>query len=356
MNPQLTSRFKNAKRAFATRRVPAEEMHGLVYQDVTPKSGDLVLTRISELGHHKRIERIDGRRAHLYTGDEVILCYGNRYAPDQFEAQVPDSLQPCHMVAAGGIASEALCWHKRISGPTQIEPLGLITNAAGKVLNILDFALERSQAPLLDSHPVPCTAVVGTSMNAGKTTSAAHLIHGLEKAGYKVGAMKITGTGAGGDLWLMQDSGAYKVLDFTDAGYPTTFKVPIDEVLSVYETLSDELIKIGCDAIVVEIADGIYQPETRQILQSDNFRKRFNGVLFAAREAMGACSGAKWLQQEGYQVLGISGQICASPLAQREAAQALSLPVFDLEMLSCPEQAPNLLYLNPLLQPMKSVG
>lgn len=356
MNTELTTRLINAKRSFVTRRVPENHMHGLVYEDVIPKSGDLVLARISELGHHKRIERIDGRRARLYPGDEVILCYGNRYAPDQFESRIPESLTPCHMVAAGGIASEALCWHKRISGPTEIEPLGLITGARGQVLNIADYALQTPPTVLVDAEHTPCTVVVGTSMNAGKTTTAAHLIHGLNKAGYKVGAMKITGTGAGGDLWLMQDSGAHAVLDFTDAGFPTTFNEPADQVQSIFETLAAALVDMGCNALVVEIADGLYQQETQHILQSGIFKTRFNGVLFAAREAMGASSGAEWLHKEGYQVLGISGQICASPLAQREAAQVLSLPVFDLDMLSCPEQAPELLYTPRLSQTLQSVG
>ncbi len=356
MNIKLTARFNKAKRSFVTRRVPENDMYGLLYEGAKPKRGDLVLARITELGHHKRIERIDGRRARLYPGDEVILCFGDRYAPDQFESKVPDSMSPCHMVAAGGIASEALCWHKRISGPTEIEPIGLITNAAGKVLNIADYALQLPVTPLPEADHIPCTVVVGTSMNAGKTTTAAHLIHGLNKAGYKVGAMKITGTGAGGDLWLMQDSGAHQVLDFTDAGFPTTFNAPADQVVSVFEILSNALINMGCNALVVEIADGLYQQETQQILQYSSFKTRFNGVLFAAREAMGASGGAEWLLQEGYQVLGISGQICASPLAQREAAQVLSLPVYDLDTLSCPEIAPGLLYTPPLSQPLQSVG
>ncbi len=66
-------------------------------------------------------------------------------------------------------------------------------------------------------------------MNAGKTTTAASLIKGVTAYGMKVGAAKITGTGAGGDFWFMIDSGTEPVLDFVDAG-----KV-LDRILSQYK-------------------------------------------------------------------------------------------------------------------------
>lgn len=70
-----------------------------------PHAGDLVLARVVKIGQHPRIELPDGRRSHLYIGDEVIVCYGARYAPDQFESHVPKEMGPCDLVAAGGLAS-----------------------------------------------------------------------------------------------------------------------------------------------------------------------------------------------------------------------------------------------------------
>lgn len=334
------SRILNAKRSFVTRRVANQDMQTLVTDNVTPNIGDLVLVKVTGLGHHKRSERVDGRRAHIYVDDEIILAYGDRYAPDQFESSIPTDLSECHMVAAGGIASNALSWHKRISKPTKVQPIGLIANKEGKILNLNDYKVTQSTELKLT---IPSTIVVGTSMNAGKTTTAANLIHGLTKAGHKVGAMKITGTGAGGDLWLMEDSGAHAVVDFTDAGFPTSFNIGYDNIIKVYKRLANHLIARGCTSIVVEIADGIYQQETKFILENKEFRDQFQHVLFAAREAMGAQSGATWLQQHGYNVLGISGQICASPLALREAGNVLQLPVFDLDALRNPQMARTLL-------------
>ncbi|WP_287217360.1 hypothetical protein [Mesorhizobium sp.] len=102
-------RIAKAKRAFTTRRIPTERMRMLLSPPAEPKAGDLVLARIEALGHHKSVELPSGRKAALAATDEVVLAYGNRYAPDQFEAIVPADLGPCHMVAAGGVLRGR--WH-----------------------------------------------------------------------------------------------------------------------------------------------------------------------------------------------------------------------------------------------------
>src|SRR4051794_23706324 len=96
-----SSRSAGAKRACTTRRVPSGSMKTLVERVVRPESGDLVLARIDEIGKQKRIELTDGRRAHLFPGDEIVVCFGNRYAPDQYEAIVGDDLDRCDLVASG---------------------------------------------------------------------------------------------------------------------------------------------------------------------------------------------------------------------------------------------------------------
>jgi hypothetical protein len=41
----------------------------------------------------------------IHDFDAIIVAYGHRYAPDQFEAYVPEDLGPCHLVAGGGVAA-----------------------------------------------------------------------------------------------------------------------------------------------------------------------------------------------------------------------------------------------------------
>ncbi|WP_421725005.1 hypothetical protein [Bauldia sp.] len=328
-------RLDTAKRAFATRRVPAGAVRGLLATGQPPAPGDLVLARVTGLGSHSRIELPSGRRAMLLPGDEIVLAYGNRYAPDQYEAYVPEDLAPCHMVAAGGIAARAVGWHDRLNGPTEIEPIGLLADRDGCVINVRDFALSSSfVAPI--AAPTDVFAVFGTSMNAGKTTTAAGLVKGFAAAGYRVGAAKITGTGAGGDLWLMRDYGAAEALDFTDAGHATTFGVEHDEVLAATQCLLAALAKARCDVAILEIADGLFQAETAALAESEALTTELTGTFFAAGDAMGAVAGAEHLARLGHKVLGISGALTRSPLAQREASTATGVPVLPLEQLTDP--------------------
>ncbi|WVJ71404.1 hypothetical protein FLP41_03630 (plasmid) [Paracoccus marcusii] len=64
-------------------------------------------------------------------------------------------------------------------------------------------------------------------MNSGKTLATAQLALGLRRAGYRVAALKGTGTGAFGDLNEYADTGAHLVADFTDAGMVTTYQEPL---------------------------------------------------------------------------------------------------------------------------------
>lgn len=325
-------RIARAKRGFTTRRVHLADSVTLINPDHPPRAGDLVLARVDQLGQHVWLEAPSGRRQTLFVGDEVLIAYGNRYAPDYFEAVVPEHTGPCQLVAAGGVAGEVLSARNGLKQPTALTPVGLLAEGEGRVLNLARWMMPLGEA----ERRVPTLAVFGTAMNAGKTTTAAWLVRGLARAGLRVGAAKVTGTGAGKDLWLMADAGAKPVLDFTDAGHPSTYRLSSQAVERVILTLTTALETAGCEAIVLEIADGIYQPETAALLTSPAFRDRVDGVVFAASDAAGSVAGVAALQRAGLVVVGVSGKLTAAPLAVRETLLATGLPVLDLEALGDP--------------------
>jgi len=323
-------RMKKAKVAYNVRNVSLEGTHFLSTKDTKPDAGDLVLAKVTTIGQHQRIELGSGRRAGLHIGDEIIVCYGSRYAPDQFEAYIPETLEACHLVAAGGIASKSINRHSRMKRATQILPLGLICNAQGGRVNINDWAIK----PISNKNPKPFTvAVLGTSMNAGKTTTAAGIIYSLKNQGLNVAAAKVTGTGAGGDRWKMVDAGADIVLDFTDAGLTSTFGITMQQLETTFHCLMDNLSATEPDVIVLEVADGLYQKETADLIASDFFKASIDKVVFAAGEAMGAKKGIIILDREGYSVCGVSGAINASPLAKREAESVIDLPILQPKIM-----------------------
>ncbi len=313
-------RLCRAKSAYTVRHVRVESLAAVLSGDYSPKAGDLVLARVDRLGHHKRLELADGRKALLFPGDEIVLAYANRYAPNQFEAFVPGDLGPCDLVAAGGVAARVSCRRSGISEPTKLIPIGVLADREGSPLNLMSWRL---------TEPVPSTnrptafAVVGTSMDSGKTTAAAGLIRGLVNAGLSVGAAKVTGTGAGGDLWMFADAGASQVLDFTHAGYASTYRCSHEEVKGIFKALTGHLAMAGVDVMVVEVADGVFQDETAALLQDPMFGEHIDATLFASGDALGAVAGVAHLNAIGIEPAAVTGLLTASPLAAREARRAL---------------------------------
>jgi hypothetical protein len=222
---------------------------------------------------------------------------------------------------------------------TRVTPLGLVADEDGWRVNVSRYALPAVGSV---SHQPPVIAVLGTSMNAGKTESATQLIRGLVRGGWRVGAAKVTGTGAPGDTGNFVDAGAARVLDFVDAGLATTYLASPETVERVLVTLLDTLAHDAVDAIVIEVADGLLQRETRALIDSPVFRARVDGVLFAAGDAMGAIGGIGMLRATGLPVLAGTGCLTASPLAIRESAAVHGLPMLDLAALSSPDVAERL--------------
>lgn len=289
---------------------------------IEPQPGDVVIARVTTIANHKRVECENSRKATLYPGAYIALAYGHRYAADQFLAHVPNNLDHCHLVAAGGIAGLVTKMHDKITGATEIEPIGLLTYN-NTVVNLADCAplhnIPLSSAPL-DRPEV--FAVLGTSMNSGKSTVMSCLVNGLMKAGLKVGAGKITGTGAGNDRMHYYDAGANEVLDFTDYGYGSTFHHDSASLRSLTVNMVDQLGRDN-DVVVVEIADGVYQKETNQLLRDDLFQQSVDQVVFAAVDALGAVAGVREIDDAGLAVACVSGVLTSSPLATREARAVL---------------------------------
>lgn len=327
--PLETTRIDRTKAAFTTRRVPLSEASSLL-TDRAPQPGDVVLAQVTSLGQHRHLQLTTGRRAKLYVGDEVIVAYGNRYAPDQFEAWLPETLGACQLVAGGGLAAQVRARHSAMKAATGLDVLGILADREQRPLNLRRWALPK----LAWEGERPLTlAVMGTSMNAGKTHTVASLAQGYVVAGKRVGVAKVTGTGAGGDFWAVADVGVVQVLDFTDAGHASTYGVSLSELIDILTTLVHQLYHAGAEVVLLEVADGLLQQETAALMASPMFAEALDGLIFAAGDAMGASAGASLLQFYDLPLLGVSGALTQSPLAVQEAAAVTGLPVWTAQTL-----------------------
>lgn len=334
-----------AKWAFTTRRVDRSDVRGLSTSFATAKPGDLILCEIAEIGQHKKIQLAERRVSLSYPGDLVVLCLGDRYAPDQFLASAVIDDDLIDLVAGGGVAGRVDVAHAFMDEPTRLKPLGLLTGAQGQVLNIASYALHGMAA----NNDVTVIGVFGASMNSGKTTAASSLAHGLMKAGYNVAGVKATGTGAFGDFNSFEDGGA-PALDFTDVGMATTYRMPMERIEAGFDTLVATAAARGAEVVVVEIADGVFQQETRAILHSSRIRDRLDGILFAAPDALSALGGETVLNSMDLGAFAISGKVSCSPLAAAETAEVTGLPILSREDLWSPDTIAT--YVAPLMRRM----
>lgn len=337
--PIIQDRLNQAKWAFSVRRVPRGDAVSLSDDLERASAGDLVLGRVERIGSHKKIQLAQGRSSELYLGDLVVLACGDRYASDQFEGIAELDPRGADMLASGGVLGRMRCRHARMSAPTQLVPLGLLADGAGRVVNLSGYAL----APIERPKSLPAICVVGSAMNSGKTTTGASLAHGLTRAGHRVAAVKATGTGAFGDFNAYLDAGASYVSDFTDVGMVSTYRQPLARIEAGLETLLAHAAANDCHVAIVELADGVVQKETADLLRNFHQREGFAGALFAASDSLSAAGGSAALRSIGIEPVALTGVVSCSPLGTLEAEAATGLQVVTREALCDPALASALL-------------
>lgn len=330
---------RKAKWAFTTRRVRRADAVALDDDVAAARSGDLLLARVERIGSHRRLQLSSGRPSELWRGDFVVAACGDRYAVDQLEGISEIDPDGCDLLAGGGVIGRALSTHDAKPAPTRLMPLGRLTNAAGAPLSLADYALPHPG----EGRPETVIYVAGSGMNAGKTTAAAALIRGLAVAGFAVAGLKATGTGACGDLHAYADAGARFVADFVDDGLVSTYRQPTTRILATLEALVGHAAGAGCDVAVVEIADGVLQPETEAVLARAASAGSFDGLVFAAADALSAIGGLAALARLGIAPLALSGLVTRAPLAVREVETVTSVWTMDKERLADPAAATALL-------------
>lgn len=331
----LAETLEPAKWTFATRRVDRSRVAGTDTDFAAAKPGDLILAHVDRLGQHSRVQLTSGRPSLIFPGDAVVMACGARYAPDQFEGLAEIDPEGADLLAGGGCIGRMVARNSQIKPATRLVPSARLLDAGGRAVNLAQFALTpRPAAP----RP-PVIGVLGTSMNSGKTLATAQLVLGLRRAGFRVGAVKATGTGAFGDFNQYSDSGAHYVGDFTDAGMVTTYLEPLDRIKAGTDTLIAEAGHRGCDIVVMEVADGLLQRETAALIADPWFAQLISGLVFACGDAVAAAGGVAHLARLGLVPDALTGMVSCSPMATAEARAATGLPMLTKEDLGDPAEA-----------------
>jgi hypothetical protein len=308
------------------------------------KAGDVAIFEVTEIGKHTQIQAAS-RNMTLAIGDHIMGAFGDRYATNQFEGYVPKKLQiEYHMLGGGGVVGVLESLHSNYvkEGPTRLKMIGFAASSAGTIVNTINVGAPKLKR--FDGSNAAKTKVIlslGSSMDSGKTTTAAFLCHGFAKQNKKAAYIKLTGTAYPKDKNLAYDMGACIAVDFVKYGFPSTYMRTEIELLNLYESLLSDVLITNPEYVVIEIADGVFQRETRMLLKNPVFMNTVHQVVFSAGDSLAAVQGLETLRSWGIMPSALSGLFTASPLLIKEVKEflferqeILFMPILTLEDLA----------------------
>ncbi len=306
------------KKSIICKKIDSEIINKDIKKIHKPKAGDVAIFKIKEIGKHTRIQTVGGNNNYILPGDLIMAVFGNRYATEQMEGYVPEEYcTTYHILGQGGAIGILKSMHTKFDliGPTTVSLVGYMVDENGLVINTKYYNnLHESILSISNTNNQKVILSLGTSMDSGKTTSAAFLTRGLKLAHKKVAFIKLTGTVYTKDKDMVSDYGANVALDFSDFGFPSTYMCSTAEVLNLYQRLLDQVQTYNPEYIIVEIADGLLQRETSALIQNRSFMNNVSGVLFSATDSMSAIAGADILTKLKFNVIGVTGIFTTSPL------------------------------------------
>jgi len=340
--------FLNIKTSYVCRNIQYSTInddHSFLEQYV-PKAGDVGIFKVMSIGKHKKIQNDQLINQYLMVHDYVMCAFGNRYASSQFEGYVPlTTLETYDLLGQGGVIGELRTMHNRYedTGPTKLKLIGMVVDQTGAILNT------HQVLPPNISLPKPSPKIIlsiGSSMDSGKTTTAAHTIHGLTKAGLRVAFIKLTGTAYARDIRLANDFGAVSSLDFSHFGYPSTYMRPVEELIQLFNALIVASMKNHPQAIVVEIADGILQRETYGLLSNSRFMNMIHDIILSGVDSLGLLGALQVLEELQITPTLLAGRVTSSPLLIQEVQNLCTIPVLNLQQLIDPQSILQVLGIN----------
>lgn len=309
-----------------------------VLGDAIPaEAGTVVACRvINSKNTYNTLEDVHGRMVALHPGDVIAGALGHRDALYGFSGHVPSSVNvgdELQLLNLGGVIGTGAEATPQNGEPFKLEVLGSVlefpylATRVGMPANIARAALPHSVMPSKADLP-PLIVLVGTCMDAGKTTAAAVLISELTHRGQRVAAGKLTGVSLRRDILAMQDCGADPVAIFTDFGVVTTSET--SAVVAAHSSIA-HLAQSEPDLIVLEMGDGLLGTYgVRSLLSDRAIASSIASVVLCAQDPVGAWGGQRVLSEEyGLEVDVVSGRVTDTPVGRRFCREKLAVPAFN---------------------------
>ena len=257
----LTRISKLENQSFEVQPLPKEQW----------ESGDYVAGEIIDTGANAGIELPNGHMIGPLQGERLIGSLGVRHAT--LEATGTWKLIPpsgkMHMLTGAGLLGIMTSRSVFAPYPVELTYLGHVM-LEGQKAGMLQMVAPVAARPFI----TPVVLLTGTSMSAGKTTTARIVTRQLKLLGFKVLGAKLTGAGRYRDILAIKDAGADVIIDFVDAGLPSTV-CSRARFQAAMQYLKSRMAHAEADVAVVEIGASPLEPYNgdeaiRQIM--DNVR------------------------------------------------------------------------------------
>ena len=220
-------------------------------------TGDYIVCEIVNAGSEVlKIELANGRMRGVIGGECLVGALGERFATLEATGtwrNVEDDLRMSVLTGAGLLG--------KLTSKSVFVPKMMKVSYKG-------HAVREDDKLSMDSFVVhspdlafntPVVLFVGTSMSAGKTTSARIVTNLFKQAGYKVVGSKLTGAGRYRDILAIKDAGADAVMDFVDVGLPSSI-CPKEEYRTKLHQLLNKIAAERADVAIIEIGASPLEP------------------------------------------------------------------------------------------------
>ena len=221
------------------------------------ETGDYVVGEVASPPNRlSRIELGNGRMVEIVEGDMIVGAFGVRYATLEMVGgwQAIGRNRMMEALTGAGLFGKATSRSTLLPSPPSLVYKGHVLTSEKKA-TMLDYAPQDPER----EFDLPVVLLVGTSMSAGKTTSAKVIVHLLREAGLVVVGAKLTGAGRYRDILAMQDAGADYIFDYVDAGLPSTV-VSEREYRHALRNLLSRMGAVEADVVVAEVGASPLEP------------------------------------------------------------------------------------------------
>ncbi|MGB5666932.1 MAG: hypothetical protein WBM53_08790 [Maribacter sp.] len=220
-------------------------------------TGDYVVCKILNPGDESiKLELPNGRMRGVIGGEYIVGVLGERFATLEATGtwrKVTDDLKMSVLTGAGLMG-------KLTSKSAFVPRIMKVIYTGHAVRENKKLTMESFVEPMENiPFKTPVILFVGTSMSAGKTTSARIVTNLFKLAGYKVVGAKLTGAGRYKDILAVKDVGADAIFDFVDVGLPSSI-CPRDEFKYKLRQLLSRIAIQKADVAIIEIGASPLEP------------------------------------------------------------------------------------------------